>query len=364
MGKDYSGERFLPEICDSEMTIEHKQRYEFAKEYVKGKKVLDVACGEGYGSNILSEVADIVVGMDINAETVQLANEKYGSTKLTYIVGSAEKLPFENESFDAIVSFETIEHISETAQENFLSEIKRVLRPNGLLVMSTPNKAIYTDAVNGKNPYHIKEFYTDEFIAFVKDKFQSVEVFCQYPDTGYFIAKEGKTQNILYKTSKKENSRYIITVCSDKPEMMNDTELKPQFDSSMYYFLNKRAHDLENEIIAMKAETDRFESQQEESIQKQKEYILELEKNVQDLKDSNSVLRNKKNILLNSVENSQNGIETLQKSVYALQNSIETLQKSVDALQNSIEILQSKSENKIYKLLRRVFKKKYNSAGE
>lgn len=392
MGNKYSGERFLPEVCDSEMTIEHKQRYEFAKEYVGGKKVLDAACGEGYGSNILSEAADIVVGMDIDAETVRLANEKYGSTKLTYKVGNAEKLPFENESFDVIVSFETIEHISEIAQENFLSEIRRVLRPDGLLIMSTPNKAIYTDAVNGKNPYHIKEFYTEEFISFMQKRFRNIEVFCQYPDTGYFISKEENTRNILYKAIKRENSRYIITVCSDKSVVTNDTEIKAQFDSSMYYFLNKRSHDLENEIVAMKTETDRFEGQQEESIQKQKDYILKLEKDVQDLKDSNSILQNEKNIsqsrietlqngietvqnslktVQNSVETAQTGVETVQNSVEAVQNRIEILQSSIEALQSSIEILQGsveilqiKSENKIYRFLKHVFRRKQDSAGK
>lgn len=91
------------------------------------------------------------------------ANRKYGNQKLSYLNGSVEYLPFENQSFDVVVSFETIEHVGEEIQRKFLEEICRVLKPEGTLIMSTPNKAVYTDLVEGENPFHIKEFYVKNF---------------------------------------------------------------------------------------------------------------------------------------------------------------------------------------------------------
>ena len=102
--------------------------------------------------------------------------KKYGNHNLKYVSGSVEKLPFENEQFDIVISFETIEHVKESVQKSFLNEIKRVLKKDGMLIMSTPNKAIYTDLVNGKNRYHIKEFYAQEYIDFIKSYFKNVNV--------------------------------------------------------------------------------------------------------------------------------------------------------------------------------------------
>ena len=84
MSAEYTGERFLPKDCKGEMEIEHYQRYRFAAAFVEGKKVLDAACGEGYGSSILSEKAKEVTGLDISAETVENANKKYGKENLSF----------------------------------------------------------------------------------------------------------------------------------------------------------------------------------------------------------------------------------------------------------------------------------------
>ena len=287
MNREYTGERFLPEECRGEIAAEHYQRYQFAKQFVKGKIVLDAACGEGYGSSLLAEEAEEVIGFDIDKEAVENANRKYGNQKLSYLNGSVEYLPFENQSFDVVVSFETIEHVGEEIQRKFLEEICRVLKPEGTLIMSTPNKAVYTDLVEGENPFHIKEFYVKEFREFLGGRFAHMEFYCQYPNLGYFITREGESFNIYNKKGKtQEESRYVIAVCSDVPQKFEvNTAWLTIFDDQMYYELNRYAHEKEQQILKMKAEVEAFEQQLEDSIQQQKEYIAKLEDDLRLLKE-------------------------------------------------------------------------------
>lgn len=157
---EFTGERFTPE-CVREIWYEHYHRYAFAKRLINGKKVLDAACGEGYGSHILSTQAQSVIGLDIDVNSVNHATNKYKSENLSYIQGSCIELPFVDDSFDCIVSFETIEHLAE--QEQMLSEFNRVLKEDGFIIISTPDKKYYTDATGFTNEYHVKELYKDEF---------------------------------------------------------------------------------------------------------------------------------------------------------------------------------------------------------
>lgn len=279
MSKDYTGERFLPEECQGEIAMEHFQRYQFAKQLIKNKKVLDSACGEGYGSSLLAQEAGCVVGLDLDEEVIKKAGQKYGNEKLSFHAGSIEKLPFEDASFDAVVSYETIEHVPAEIQKNFLSEIRRVLKPGGMLIMSTPNKAVYTDRVKGQNPFHIKEFYVKEYREFLENYFPEIEMFCQYPDVGYFISRENETQNLYNKKEiHQEDSRYVIAVCSDQAQdiRVNTGELT-MFTDEMYYELNRYAHEKEQEILQMKKEAERFQKQLEGEIRRQREYIRKLE---------------------------------------------------------------------------------------
>jgi ubiquinone/menaquinone biosynthesis C-methylase UbiE len=156
MSLTFTGERFLTE-CQGEMVYEHWHRYLLAREYASGKRVLDVASGEGYGSHLLASVAESVVGVDLSAEAVTHASEKYGKDNLQYVAASCTQIPLPDASFDFIVSFETIEHIDETAQKAFLREVNRLLKPDGLFLVSSPNRPEYSDKSGYKNEYHVKE---------------------------------------------------------------------------------------------------------------------------------------------------------------------------------------------------------------
>ncbi|WP_369014278.1 class I SAM-dependent methyltransferase [Flavobacterium anhuiense] len=145
----------------SNVTVEHLHRYALAIDFVKNKRVLDIASGEGYGSFLLSKNALLVTGVDIDEKTVRNAQKKYIKENLNYIVGRADQIPIDSESIDVVVSFETIEHHDK--HDEMFAEIKRVLKPEGILIMSSPDKKYYSDLTGQVNPFHIKELYFDEF---------------------------------------------------------------------------------------------------------------------------------------------------------------------------------------------------------
>lgn len=116
----FTGERFLPGINDIKLEIEHYQRYLSVQRLVKDKIVLDAACGEGYGSDILAKYAKKVIGIDLDNDTITRAKVKYKDRdNLIFIQGNIEKLEIEDCSIDIVISFETIEHVSEDIQKIF-----------------------------------------------------------------------------------------------------------------------------------------------------------------------------------------------------------------------------------------------------
>jgi len=160
----YNGERLDYSSVLEDEFAHHIARYDFCKQFVKEKKVLDAACGVGYGSYYLKKFgrASIVYGIDINKECIFEA-KKYFSTNIKniiYINSNVEKTPFNEMQFDVIVSLETFEHVINI--ENYLKEMRRILKKGGKFIVSTPNKKFYTDA-GILNRYHINEMYKDEF---------------------------------------------------------------------------------------------------------------------------------------------------------------------------------------------------------
>ena len=216
----FSGERFIPGIEDNKLEMEHYQRYLSVRNLVRDKVVLDAACGEGYGSNIIASVAQSVTGLDIDGDTIERAKVSYGQQdNLHFLQGSIEKIPLEDDSVDVVVSFETIEHVSEQIQHAFLEEIARVLKKDGILVMSTPNKKIYSDLFNYKNEFHVKEFYHNEFLAFLHEKFKYVKLFNQsFQIVSMLNACEGQNGEVAYYTDNQDyiqDGKYYIAVASN-----------------------------------------------------------------------------------------------------------------------------------------------------
>jgi ubiquinone/menaquinone biosynthesis C-methylase UbiE len=166
---EFTGERYLPGVA-GEIWMEHWHRYHFASTLVAGKRVLDVASGEGYGSALLAKTALHVTGADISNEAIGHATAAYVDVKnLAFVAAPCTNLPLADASVDVVVSFETIEHI--TGHDAFLAEIARVLVPEGLLVMSSPNKLEYSDKRDYANEFHVKELYREELAALLAGRF-------------------------------------------------------------------------------------------------------------------------------------------------------------------------------------------------
>ena len=158
---EFTGERVIPGQGDADLFNEHRARYWFARRCAAGKSVLDAACGTGYGAALLAETAQSVVGVDIARDAVAYARRHFGSPKIRYAQADCLALPFPAARFDLIVAFEIIEHLENPAA--FLAELRRVLSPAGLLILSTPNRLYYTDDRGEINPFHRREFSCPEF---------------------------------------------------------------------------------------------------------------------------------------------------------------------------------------------------------
>lgn len=172
----FTGERYTPEIGGS-IELEHIHRYLLAKQLVAGKTVLDIACGEGYGSALLAEKADHVYGVDIARDAVEHARKRYTSANLEFLHGSCTDIPLPSASIDVIVSFETIEHHAE--HDAMLREFLRVLKATGVLVISSPDKLECTDKTRIVNPHHVKELYHNEFTELMLRYFKNFHLYGQ-----------------------------------------------------------------------------------------------------------------------------------------------------------------------------------------
>ena len=176
---EWTGERFIPGV-GAEIAYEHYGRYEFALQFCRGKVVLDAPAGEGFGSARLSTVAREVVGVDLSEQAVSHAREMYKSEHLSFRVDDIAVLSgLENETFDVITCFEGIEHLSAQEQPLVLRRFTEILKPDGVLLISTPNKTLYSDLPQHKNEFHQKEFYFDEYAKFLKGEFKQVHFFGQ-----------------------------------------------------------------------------------------------------------------------------------------------------------------------------------------
>ncbi|MGO8754062.1 MAG: methyltransferase domain-containing protein [Gallionellaceae bacterium] len=225
----FDGERFLPE-CSGEIWYEHWHRYALARQLSIRATVLDVASGEGYGAAMLAENAARVVGVDISPDAVRHARNRYGErANLGFVTASCDNLPFADASFDLAVSFETIEHI-ETQQE-FIAELARVLRADGVLILSSPNKRTYSDAHDYHNEFHVRELYRNELEDLLRGTFPHISWFDQkllfhsaiWPETSAVVQTEylsSDGQHVTIAGQPTAEPMYSIAVCCRNPAMI------------------------------------------------------------------------------------------------------------------------------------------------
>lgn len=306
--------RFYPDNKDASY-YEHMHRYLFARSFVSGKKVLDISSGEGYGSNILHEAAAEVVGCDIDEKTVEAANEKYGCSGLRFMHGDCREMPFDDRSFDVVVSFETIEHIRE--QETFINEASRVLRKRGIFIVSTPDKKIYTDERNYHNTDHVRELYREEFVNTLKEKFKYVYIYGERFLRSSFIGRL-ETQQDLYIGAERIEKR---TIQSRRFRSKNYVAACPESQIMPMYIIlvcsNYRITKRELDYSYF------FDGGTDEELQRARQGIDDLKEQLQRAKDT--IAQKDKEI-----ENARDGINDLEEQVSRARVAIGILEQKLN----------------------------------
>jgi O-antigen biosynthesis protein len=282
---EWTGERYLPWIKDAAIAYEHLHRYVFACSLAEGKRVLDLASGEGYGSNLLASKASAVVGVEIDSAAVQHARGKYKRNNLQFEQGSITNLPLQEEhGFDAVVCFEAIEHIAE--QQKLVSEAKRMLKPDGIFVVSTPNKQIYQHESHEDNPFHVNELEFPEFRDLLAGFFKNVRFLGQrifanssiWPIEGTNSSRIDETviarndAEFEFAGNDKRVPLYFIAIASDSPLPSHATG-SVLIDSSDQ-LLNDKAREI-RELLETKASSETALAWRESQLAEREQAIIE-----------------------------------------------------------------------------------------
>ncbi len=227
---EFTGERVIPGQDDVDLFNEHRARYWFARRFAKGKNVLDAACGTGYGSALLAETAQAVVGVDVARNAVDYARRHFPAPNFQLAQTDCLALPFSADRFGLVVAFEIIEHLDQP--ETFLTELRRVLDPAGALILSTPNRLYYTDEREEINPFHRREFSYPEFEEILRPVFPHCTILFQNHVAGVAVSgpgselssqalhwerlfqEEGATQAI---EEARRSAHFFVAVCSSQP---------------------------------------------------------------------------------------------------------------------------------------------------
>jgi O-antigen biosynthesis protein len=189
---EWTGERCVPWVEDSAIVYEHFHRYLWARHLVAGRRVLDLGSGEGFGAAILAGAATQVVGVDVDRRAVEHAALSYQHDSITFAQASALDLSaFAPGSFGAVVAFEMIEHVSD--HERLMAEVDRVLAPEGLFIVSTPDALTYSAASGQVNEFHEHELTIAEFRALLGTRFEHVALWGQRTITGSYLSSLDET---------------------------------------------------------------------------------------------------------------------------------------------------------------------------
>jgi GT2 family glycosyltransferase/SAM-dependent methyltransferase len=240
-------ERFDPSGQHGRIAYEHLHRYAICREHVSGKRVLDLACGTGYGTALLAMAAAQAVGVDISQSAIREARKRHARSGLRYQIGDCYDLPFEAGSFDVVVANEMIEHVDD--HDTLVAEAKRVLAPGGLFLVSTPNRPVY-NRYKTPNPFHVSEMDLPEFERLLGRHFKVVQMSgarMALLSVGYGLEPVPATSNLgaarIYSGTMDESGmpgvdvgelaladpEYLLAVCSDEPIE------QPAAPSSLFY---------------------------------------------------------------------------------------------------------------------------------
>jgi SAM-dependent methyltransferase len=215
-----TGERTLPGMREENYWFQrHLIAYEYLLPLAEGKRVLDLGSGEGYGTDLLASCAGEVLGVDLAPEAVYHARNTYKRPNLRFLYGDIYELELESGAFDLVCSLQVVEHLYEP--ERFLREARRVLKPGGLCVISTPNRLIISPGRDKPlNPFHIIEYDSQQFLEFMREIFPEVEL------AGVFHARKLRMHDLV---SRRDFSQF----CLQLPPRLNRLFYGPIFIPSL-----------------------------------------------------------------------------------------------------------------------------------
>ncbi len=282
---EFTGERVIPGKVEVDLWNEHFSRYAFAAKHAGGRRALDVGCGVGYGAAELSFTAATVLGIDCSEEAINYARQHYRAENLRFLVASASQVPCRATEFDLITAFELIEHLEDWRA--FLCEMRRLLRPGGLFIVSTPNRSYYAEsrAGRGPNPFHRHEFEAQEFADELRAIFPQVRIFLQnrgealtfYPARGFAPVDA----RIDAGAGDAFTTHFLVGLCSDSdPGMLRSFVFVPKAAN----VLREREHhiaSLEQQLAAAIDQRDalhRALDQQKLHLEEQNRWALDLER--------------------------------------------------------------------------------------
>jgi arylsulfatase A-like enzyme/glycosyltransferase involved in cell wall biosynthesis/ubiquinone/menaquinone biosynthesis C-methylase UbiE len=347
----WTGERYLPyidpAITGTEIHYEHLHRYAFASQFVQGKTILDLACGEGYGSFILSKTARNVIGIDIDFRTIQHASHVYTKDNLEFIEGSILKIPIsESKKFDVIICFEAIEHITE--HELLMSEILRLLKDEGLLIISTPNKKIYAEKPHFHNPFHEKELYFNEFKELLKNNFPSVQFFGQKTIAGSNISSlsqqvaqncsefiiDRTNEKFSFKSADEKLSRYFVALASRKEP--DDSSITNSYlidiSNTEVSILNTQIAQKNSAILSLQQQIEERELQIEKISAHNKNIHQIIAAKDQQLSDLTANVQSLEQVAAEK----ETQIQSLEQVAAEKETQIQSLEQKITSIENSI----------------------------
>jgi 2-polyprenyl-3-methyl-5-hydroxy-6-metoxy-1,4-benzoquinol methylase/glycosyltransferase involved in cell wall biosynthesis len=215
-------ERYVPGTWSELALYEHFPRYQLAGSLAHRKTILDLGCGTGYGTALLARKgAASVLGLDIDQSTIEWAERAHRENNLSFCVRSDLGAGFASESFDLITCFEMIEHVTEPVQRATIASVARLLKKNGVLLISTPNPVV--TKLYGENPFHLREMTGDEFLALLSDHFKHIRLNYQFIHAGTLITPEVQTASAnarmesMLGTHQRSPAAAFIAVCSNEP---------------------------------------------------------------------------------------------------------------------------------------------------
>jgi len=243
----FTGERYIPgtNLVGPQTHAEHQLRYRAASRLVRNMEVLDVACGEGFGSIILGEAAKRVFGLDVSQQTTRHASQTYRAhVNCSFVCANATVLPFPEKCFDAVVSFETIEHINAADQQRFIAEVRRVLRSDGIFIVSTPNRINYSELIGFNNTFHLCELNEAEF-RFLLSPFKIFSLFRQSVMAFPAIWHQDSAQYVFYGLLDPDpiDDDYFVAVCGA------EEAIAPTISLSSLCYDPRLSHSLRSKII-------------------------------------------------------------------------------------------------------------------